>query len=101
MPRKVRHLKSSLEGDLLKISVMGMYRNADLVVKSVMIGLLLASIVTWALFFAKGSYLLALRRRLRNESAQLVEAKSLKEALAISQKFGNKSATADFLMMLN
>lgn len=78
------------------LSVMGMYRNADLVVKSVMIGLLLASIVTWALFFAKGSYLLALRRRLRNESAQLVEAKSLKEALAISQKFGNKSATADF-----
>ncbi|MDK7225174.1 tonB-system energizer ExbB, partial [Proteus mirabilis] len=62
----------------------------------VMIGLLLASFVTWALFFAKGSYLLALRRRLRNESAQLVEAKSLKEALAISQKFGNKSATADF-----
>lgn len=78
------------------LSVMGMYRNADLVVKSVMIGLLLASIVTWALFFAKGSYLLALRRRLRNESAQLVEAKSLKEALAISQKFCNKSATADF-----
>lgn len=56
---------------------MGMYRNADLVVKSVMIGLLLASIVTWALFFAKGSYLLALRRRLRNER-QLVEAKSSK-----------------------
>ncbi|MBG2876811.1 tonB-system energizer ExbB [Proteus alimentorum] len=78
------------------LSVMGMYRNADLVVKSVMIGLLLASIVTWALFFAKGSYLLALRRRLRNETAQLIEAKSLNDALAISKKFGNKSATADF-----
>lgn len=78
------------------LSVMGMYRNADLVVKSVMIGLLLASIVTWALFFAKGSYLLALRRRLRNETAQLVEAKSLNDALAISKKFGDKSATADF-----
>lgn len=35
------------------LSVMGMYRNADLVVKSVMIGLLLASIVTWALFSPK------------------------------------------------
>ncbi|MBG5949745.1 tonB-system energizer ExbB [Proteus terrae] len=78
------------------LSVMGMYRNADLVVKSVMIGLLLASIVTWALFFAKGSYLISLRRRLRNETAQLVEAKSLNDALAISKKFGNKSATADF-----
>lgn len=78
------------------LSVMGMYRNADLVVKSVMIGLLLASIVTWALFFAKGSYLISLRRRLRKETAQLVEAKSLNDALAISKKFGNKSATADF-----
>ncbi|MBI6527782.1 tonB-system energizer ExbB [Proteus vulgaris] len=78
------------------LSVMGMYRNADLVVKSVMIGLLLASIVTWALFFAKGSYLLSLRRRLRNETAQLVDAKSLNDALTISKKFGNKSATADF-----
>ncbi|MDM3867446.1 tonB-system energizer ExbB [Proteus faecis] len=78
------------------LSVMGMYRNADLVVKSVMIGLLLASIVTWALFFAKGSYLISLRRRLRNETAQLVEAKSLNDALAISKKFGHKSATADF-----
>ncbi|MCK9780883.1 MULTISPECIES: tonB-system energizer ExbB [Enterobacterales] len=78
------------------LSVMGMYRNADLVVKSVMIGLLLASIVTWALFFAKGSYLISLRRRLRNETAQLVEAKSLNDALAISKNFGNKSATADF-----
>ncbi|QAV23675.1 tonB-system energizer ExbB [Proteus hauseri] len=78
------------------LSVMGMYRNADLVVKSVMIGLLLASIVTWALFFAKGSYLLALRRRLRNETAQLLDAKSLDDALAISKKFGNKSASADF-----
>ena len=78
------------------LSVMGMYRNADLVVKSVMIGLLLASIVTWALFFAKGSYLISLRRRLRNETVQLVEAKSLNDALAISKKFGNKSATADF-----
>ncbi|MEB6857399.1 tonB-system energizer ExbB [Proteus cibi] len=78
------------------LSVMGMYRNADLVVKSVMIGLMLASIVTWALFFAKGSYLLSLRRRLRNETAQLVDAKSLNDALAISKKFGNKSATADF-----
>ncbi|NHW59388.1 tonB-system energizer ExbB, partial [Escherichia coli] len=60
------------------------------------IGLLLASIVTWALFFAKGSYLISLRRRLRNETAQLVEAKSLNDALAISKKFGHKSATADF-----
>ncbi|MEQ4922685.1 tonB-system energizer ExbB [Proteus hauseri] len=78
------------------LSVMGMYRNADLVVKSVMIGLLLASIVTWALFFAKGSYLLSLRRRLRNETAQLLDVKSLDDALVISKTFGNKSASADF-----
>lgn len=102
-PPATENMSSQVEPEMVTgggfaedLSVMGMYRNADLVVKSVMIGLLLASIVTWALFFAKGSYLLSLRRRLRNETAQLVDAKSLNDALAISKKFGNKSATADF-----
>ncbi|GAB7202778.1 hypothetical protein OS21_03860 [Dickeya oryzae] len=33
------------------LSVLGMYQHADVVVKTVMIGLLLASVVTWAIFF--------------------------------------------------
>ncbi|BAN99122.1 ExbB protein [Plautia stali symbiont] len=35
------------------LSVWGMYQHADIVVKIVMIGLLLASVVTWAIFFGK------------------------------------------------
>nr|VXZ92179.1 Biopolymer transport protein exbB [Klebsiella pneumoniae] len=36
------------------LSVWGMYHHADIVVKVVMIGLILASVVTWAIFFGKG-----------------------------------------------
>ncbi len=36
------------------LSVWGMYHHADIVVKVVMIGLILASVVTWAIFSAKG-----------------------------------------------
>lgn len=43
-------LKSSLEGDLLKISLLWECIAMQIRGKSVMIGLLLASIVTWALF---------------------------------------------------
>jgi hypothetical protein len=35
------------------LSVWGMYHHADIVVKVVMIGLILASVVTWAIFSAK------------------------------------------------
>lgn len=35
------------------LSVWGMYQHADIVVKCVMIGLILASVVTWAIFFSK------------------------------------------------
>jgi biopolymer transport protein ExbB/TolQ len=35
------------------LSVWGMYQHADIVVKIVMIGLILASVVTWAIFFSK------------------------------------------------
>ena len=37
------------------LSVWGMYHHADIVVKVVMIGLILASVVTWAIFFGKGT----------------------------------------------
>jgi biopolymer transport protein ExbB len=35
------------------LSVWGMYQHADIVVKIVMIGLILASVITWAIFFSK------------------------------------------------
>ncbi len=40
------------------LSVWGMYHHADIVVKIVMIGLILASVVTWAIFFSKSAELL-------------------------------------------
>jgi biopolymer transport protein ExbB len=43
----------------------GMYLNADPVVKSVLIGLLIASIVTWTIWLAKTVELFAARRRVR------------------------------------
>ncbi|MEG7487514.1 biopolymer transporter ExbB, partial [Enterobacter hormaechei] len=41
------------------LSVWGMYQHADIVVKIVMIGLILASVITWAIFFSKSAELLS------------------------------------------
>lgn len=62
------------------LSPMGMYRNADIVVKSVMIGLVLASILTWTVWIAKGLELIIARRRLRREVPELKSARSLNQA---------------------
>ncbi|BDH44563.1 biopolymer transporter ExbB [Salmonella enterica subsp. enterica serovar Choleraesuis] len=69
------------------LSVWGMYHHADIVVKVVMIGLLLASVVTWALFFGKGAKLLAEKRRIKREHQQLTEARSLNDAQTIASHF--------------
>ncbi len=49
------------------LSVWGMYQHADIVVKVVMIGLILASVITWAIFFSKSAELLSQKRRLKRE----------------------------------
>jgi len=41
------------------LSVWGMYQHADIVVKIVMIGLILASVITWAIFFSKSVELIS------------------------------------------
>lgn len=41
------------QGLAMDLSVWGMYQHADVVVKGVMIGLVLASIVTWTILFSK------------------------------------------------
>nr|WP_240775715.1 tol-pal system-associated acyl-CoA thioesterase [Nissabacter sp. SGAir0207] len=79
------------------LSVLGMYHHADAVVKTVMIGLLLASVVTWAILFAKGSELFAAKRRLRRELSALAPATSLNEAAAIVENFDEKSISARLL----
>ncbi|MGN8274445.1 tonB-system energizer ExbB [Pseudomonas sp. SMV71] len=70
------------------LSPWGMYKNADVVVKAVMIGLAIASIITWTIWIAKGFELLGAKRRLRGEIAALKKAATLKEASASAAKEG-------------
>ncbi|HEY1029792.1 MAG TPA: tonB-system energizer ExbB [Pseudomonas sp.] len=62
------------------LSPWGMYQGADVVVKSVMIGLLLASVITWTIWLAKSIELFAAKRRLRREMPVLKAARTLKDA---------------------
>ena len=75
------------------LSVWGMYHHADIVVKIVMIGLILASVVTWAIFFSKSAELLSQKRRLKREQQQLAEARSLDQASDMTSSFHAKSLT--------
>ncbi|MBH3426800.1 tonB-system energizer ExbB [Pseudomonas alkylphenolica] len=70
------------------LSPWGMYKNADIVVKIVMIGLAIASIITWTIWIAKGFELLGAKRRLRGEIAALKKATTLKEASDGASKEG-------------
>ncbi|WP_313070807.1 tol-pal system-associated acyl-CoA thioesterase [Atlantibacter hermannii] len=80
------------------LSVWGMYQHADIVVKMVMIGLILASVVTWAIFFNKSAELIRQKRRLKREQEQLAKARSLDDASEISASFHDKSLSS---MLIN
>ena len=71
-----------MTNDLMQmdLSVWGMYQHADIVVKAVMIGLLLASVVTWAIFFSKSFELSARETPSETRAAALAGARSLQEA---------------------
>ena len=75
------------------LSPWGMYQNADIIVKIVMIGLALASVITWTIWLAKGFELLDAKRRLGQEMLVLKRARSLKEA-------GENASTAGSLSHL-
>ncbi|PZX01915.1 outer membrane transport energization protein ExbB [Pseudomonas sp. 478] len=70
------------------LSPWGMYKNADIIVKIVMIGLAIASIITWTIWIAKGFELMGAKRRLRTEIVHLKKATTLKEASATATKHG-------------
>ena len=70
------------------LSLWGMYKNADIIVKIVMIGLAIASIITWTIWIAKGFEVLGAKRRLRSEIASLKKARTLKEASESATKEG-------------
>ena len=73
------------------LSPWGMYKNADIIVKAVMIGLAIASVITWTIWIAKGFELLGAKRRLRSEIAALKRARNLDEASAGARKEGTLS----------
>ncbi len=75
------------------LSPWGMYKNADVVVKAVMIGLAIASIITWTIWIAKGFELMGAKRRLRGEIALLKKSTTLKEASEHSNKEGTLAHT--------
>ncbi|WP_421506442.1 tol-pal system-associated acyl-CoA thioesterase [Erwinia rhapontici] len=82
-----------MTNDLMQmdLSVWGMYQHADIVVKAVMIGLLLASVVTWAIFFSKSIELSAARKRLKREQQLLANVRSLEEASQVCESFKGHS----------
>ncbi|WP_338522097.1 tonB-system energizer ExbB [Pseudomonas batumici] len=70
------------------LSPWGMYKNADIIVKIVMIGLAIASIITWTIWIAKGFELLGAKRRLRREMLALKKARTLREASETARQEG-------------
>jgi biopolymer transport protein ExbB len=62
------------------LSPWGMFVNADVIVKAVMVGLAFASLVTWTVALAKGLEVLTARRRLRRGLRVLAQARSLADA---------------------
>jgi len=73
------------------LSPWGMFRQADIVVKAVMIGLAFASLVTWTVWLAKAIELARAKRRLRRGISRIVSAASLREAEA-SLEAGNDTS---------
>jgi biopolymer transport protein ExbB len=57
-----------------------MFISADIVVKAVMVGLLIASVVTWTVWLAKSIELAAAKRRVRKGLETLAAARSIGEA---------------------
>ncbi len=62
------------------LSPWGMFQSADWLVKAVMIGLALASVITWTVLLAKGTEIWSARRKARRAIDALGQAKSLAEA---------------------
>jgi biopolymer transport protein ExbB len=84
-------LRASLPRDL---SPWGMFLTANNVVQAVMIGLVLASVITWTVGLAKAIELMALKQRLRGALATLDGARSSVQA---EQALGTKSPAAELV----
>ena len=68
------------------MTVTGMFLGADMVVKSVMVGLVLASIATWAVLFAKSAEIKRAVKAHQEALGKLEDASSLNDAIALMPK---------------
>ena len=58
----------------------GMFMNADIIVQAIMIGLFIASVITWTVLLAKGFELFSAGRAARAAMTRLANARSLDDA---------------------
>jgi biopolymer transport protein ExbB len=65
---------------LRELSPWSMFQSADILVKAVMVGLAVASLLTWTVFIAKMIELSLVRRKLRAALGKISDARSLAEA---------------------
>jgi biopolymer transport protein ExbB len=77
------------------LSPWSMFMSADLVVQSVMVGLVFASLVTWTVWLAKNIELWLASRRMRRALATLASARTLADAHAA---LGNRRGVAPALV---
>ena len=83
---------STLPQDL---SPWGMFMAADWVVKAVMIGLAIASLITWTVWFAKSLELAGAKARGQRALTRIISARSLKEA---EQALNNRKGPAALMV---
>lgn len=68
------------------LSPWGMFQQADVVVKSVMIGLAIASFLTWTVWLAKAVELMSAKRGLRRAIGEIASADSLSRAVETTKR---------------
>ena len=73
------------------LSPWGMFMNADIVVKAVMVGLAFASVLSWTIWLAKTLELMAARARLRRGLRVLSDTRSLADALVQLRAVGGEA----------
>jgi biopolymer transport protein ExbB len=89
-----RALKST-PAMLPELSPWSMFLSADILVKAVMVGLAVASLVTWTIFIAKMIEFTLLRRKLRAALRKIVDSRSLAEA---QHALGARTSVLAFLL---
>ncbi|WP_299716948.1 tonB-system energizer ExbB [Tardiphaga sp.] len=79
--------KAVVAASMHELSPWSMFKNADIIVQAVMIGLAFASLVTWTVGIAKTIELSAAQRRLKKSLRRIADTRSLSEAqLALGEK---------------